>query len=120
MTQKQEFGRRGEELALAFYKENQYTILEKNWQSNHLELDIIVKNDEYIVFCEVKARSSNALLEPQQAVTSQKQRNIIRAANFYVLKHHITLEVRFDIISILFNGDQYTLEHIPFAFTPKW
>jgi putative endonuclease len=120
MTEKQQFGRKGEELALAFYKDNQYTILEKNWQLNHLEVDIIVKNDEYIAFCEVKTRSGDAFGEPQQSVTPQKQRNIIRAANYYVLKHQISLEVRFDIISILFTGDQYKLEHIPFAFTPKW
>jgi putative endonuclease len=120
MTDKQEFGRRGEALALAFYTENKYTVLEKNWQNNHLEVDIIAKNEEYIVFCEVKTRSSNALMEPQQAVTTQKQRNIIRAANYYVLKNRIMLDVRFDIVSILFNGENYTLEHIPFAFTPKW
>jgi putative endonuclease len=120
MTDKQEFGRRGEELALAFYKENQYTILEKNWQQNHLEVDIIAKNDEYIVFCEVKTRSGNAFGEPQQSVTPQKQRNIIRAANYYVLKHQISLEVRFDIISIIFDSDQHKLKCIPFAFTPKW
>jgi len=120
MTEKQQFGRRGEELALAFYKDNRYTILEKNWQSNHLEVDIIAKNDEYIAFCEVKTRSGDAFGEPQQSVTSQKQRNIIRAANYYVLKHQIKLDVRFDIIAIVFNGDQYTLEHIPGAFMPKW
>jgi putative endonuclease len=120
MTDKQQFGCRGEELALAFYKENSYTILEKNWQLNHLEVDIIVKNDEYIVFCEVKTRSGDAFGSPQDSVNRQKQNNIIRAANYYVLKHRILLEVRFDIISILFKGDQYTLEHIPFAFTPKW
>jgi putative endonuclease len=57
---------------------------------------------------------------PQQSVTKQKQLNIIRAANYYVLKHQIKLEVRFDIIAIIFNGNQHTLEHLPFAFTPKW
>jgi len=120
MTDKQKFGRKGEELALAFYQENQYTILEKNWQLNHLEVDIIAKNEEYIVFCEVKTRSGNAFGNPQDFVTKPKQQNIIRAANYYVLKHQIQLEVRFDIISILFNGEQNRLEHIPFAFTPKW
>jgi len=120
MTDKQEFGRKGEALALAFYQENRYTILEKNWQNEHLEVDLIVKNDEYIVFCEVKTRSDNILVEPQASVTPQKQRNLIRSANYYVLKHRISLEVRFDIVAIILNGDQHTLEHIPFAFMPKW
>lgn len=120
MTEKQKFGRRGEELAVAFYLENQFVILEKNWQSNHLEVDIIAKNNEYIVFAEVKTRSGNAFGNPQDSVNTQKQRNIIRAANHYVLKNRITLEVRFDIISILFNGENHNLEHIPFAFTPRW
>ena len=120
MNDKQELGRKGEALALAFYQENKYIILEKNWQSNHLEVDIIVKNDESIVFCEVKTRSGNAIVEPQSSVNSQKQRNLIRAANQYVLKHRITLEVRFDVIIIILNGEEHTLEHIPFAFMPKW
>jgi putative endonuclease len=120
MTEKQNFGRRGEQLALAFYQENQYTILEKNWQSNHLEVDLIVKNEEYIVFCEVKTRSGIVLVEPQASVTPQKQRNLIHAANHYVLKHRINLEVRFDVIAIILNGEEHTLEHIPFAFMPKW
>jgi len=120
MTEKQEFGRRGEAIALAFYSENNYTILEKNWRNEHLEVDIIAKNDEYIVFCEVKTRSGNLLLEPQASVTPQKQRNLIRSANYYVLKHRIQLEVRFDIVAIILNGEQHTLEHIPFAFMPRW
>ena len=120
MNDKQELGRRGEEIAAAFYKENHFIVLEKNWQANHLEVDIIAKNNEYIVFCEVKTRSSELFGSPQTSVTIQKQRNIIRAANYYVLKNRITLEVRFDIITIIFNGNQYSLEHIPFAFTPKW
>lgn len=120
MTEKQEFGRKGEELALTFYQENKYTILEKNWNHNHLEVDIIAKNEDYIVFCEVKTRSGNLFGEPHQSVTSQKQRNIIRAANYYVLNHKISLEVRFDIISVILDGDQHKLVHIPFAFTPKW
>ena len=120
MTENQEFGRRGEALALAFYQENGYAIVEQNWRNQQLEVDLIVKNEEYLVFCEVKARSGNVLLEPQAAVTPQKQRNLIRAANYYVLKHRITLEVRFDIVAITLNGDRHTLEHIPFAFGPKW
>jgi len=120
MTDKQEFGRRGEAIALAFYKDNGYTILEQNWQSNHLEVDIIAKNEEYIIFCEVKARSGAALIEPQASVTPQKQRNLIHAANHYVLKHRIALEVRFDIVAITLQGEQHHLEHIPFAFGPKW
>jgi len=120
MTDKQDLGRRGEALALAFYQENHYTILEKNWQSNHFEVDLIAKNDEYIVFCEVKTRSGNILVEPQASVTPQKQRNLIYAANHYVLKHRIPLEVRFDIVAIVLNGEQHILEHIPCAFSPKW
>jgi len=120
MTDKQEIGRRGEAIALAFYKENKYTILENNWQNNHLEVDVIAKNDEYIVFCEVKTRSGNALVEPQASVTPQKQNNLIRSANYYVLKHRISLEVRFDIITIILDGNQHTITHIPFAFMPKW
>jgi len=66
---------------------------------------VIAKNEEYIVFCEVKARSGAVLIEPHASITPQKQRNLIHAANHYVLKHRIVLEVSFDIVAIHFKAN---------------
>lgn len=120
MTKKQDLGNQGESLALDFYIKNNYTILETNWASGHLEIDIIARNNNTIVFCEVKTRSSSNIKAPIDAVNKLKQKNIIRAANHYICYKQITLEARFDIITIIMNGGKADLEYIPGAYTPTW
>ena len=120
MTDKQNFGNRGEEIARDYLIAHHYKILAVKWQSSHLEIDIIAENETHIIFCEVKTRSNNTFRSPQEAVTLSKQKNIIRAANNYVLAKKIEKEVRFDIIAIFLRGNEYTLEHLKEAFLPKW
>lgn len=120
MTEKKELGNKGEELAKEFYEKNNYRVLETQWRFGHLEVDIIAANLESVVFCEVKTRSSSTFGRPEEFVTKQKQRNLIRAANSYIARHRIDKEVRFDIIAILREGGQFELQYIPNAFTPRW
>lgn len=120
MSKTQIIGKQGESYAYDFYVKNNYTILEKNWVFGHLEIDLIAKNQNTIVFCEVKTRSSDKIIAPQEAVNKLKQKNIIRAANVYICKNGFTLEARFDIITILIKGEDFVLEHIPGAYTPSW
>jgi len=110
--------RRG--FAAEYYRKNNYVILDRNWKCYHLEVDLIVLNEDYIVFCEVKTRSYTTLGEPETFVTPQKQKNLIRAANLYLTRRSINKEVRFDIISIITKGENYQIHHIPNAFQPKW
>lgn len=111
-------GKRGEALAIEHLVKDGYTILETNWQSNHQEIDIISRKDNILVIAEVKARSTNFFGEPEVFVTKQKQRMLIKAANHYVTKENLHLEIRFDIISVLFRKDEHQLKHIEDAFYP--
>jgi|WetSurMetagenome_2_1015567.scaffolds.fasta_scaffold877298_2 putative endonuclease len=120
MTNPKELGKKGEDLAKEFLINLNYSIIETNWRSGHLEIDIIAENASTIVFCEVKTRSSDKMGNPEDFVTIQKQRNMIKAANHFVLKKCINKEVRFDIISIIENRNGYKIQHIPDAFTPRW
>ena len=119
-TDNQQFGAKGEELAEKYLKEHNYSILETNWRSKHLEVDIIAENEHFIVFCEVKARSSIKMGSPESFVTFQKQCNLIKAAHHYVVSKNIGKEVRFDIISVVAKGTSCEIEHITDAFAPKW
>ena len=122
MNEKQQTGQQGEELALKHLIQKDYTIVETNWRYGHLEVDIIAETADKIIFCEVKTRSSLALVSPESAVNLQKQRNLIKAANFYVTKKNIPKEVQFDIISIYVakGKGETTIEHIEGAFLPRW
>lgn len=113
-------GQRGEDLAADFYVRNGYAILERNWKCYHLEVDLIARNEDTLVVCEVKTRSNITFGEPETFVTPQKQKNLIRAANMYLTRTGLNLDVRFDIISVTLCGNDYKLHHIPSAFQPKW
>lgn len=120
-TEKQIKGNRGEEKAIDYLLSNGYVILERNWKIGHLEVDIIASNEDFLIIVEVKTRKSNIFGEPEEFVTLQKQRNLIRAAASYITKFGITKEVRFDIVSVILKDDQEAeIRHILDAFKPRW
>ncbi len=111
-------GKRGEGLAAEHLVSKGFNILETNWQSNHQEIDIIARQGNTLVIAEVKSRSSNYFGDPETFVTKQKQRMLIKAANHYITTNNLDVEVRFDIISVLFNQEEHKLKHIEDAFYP--
>ena len=118
MAEHNEFGKKGEEIAAEYLQKKGYKILETNWSSGKNEIDIIAREGKYIVVVEVKARHSNFAGEPETAVTRDKQKALIRAANAYVRIMNIDEEVRFDIISILVVKGKEQINHIEDAFYP--
>ncbi len=116
MAEHNELGALGEKLAVAYLKENGYEVLETNWRSGQLEIDIIAKNKDFIIVAEVKTRSTNVFGEPEEFVNKQKQKLLIRAASDYVVKMDLDTEVRFDIISVLIKGNKNQVNHIIDAF----
>ena len=118
MAEHNDLGQQGEKLAVAYLDAKGYTILATNWRSGRNELDIVAQHNDIIVFVEVKKRHSKAFREPWEAVNRKKQRNIILAANIYLKKSHSDLEPRFDIVSIVQDGQKIEIEHIEQAFWP--
>lgn len=111
-------GKQGEEMAVKHLLEKGHVLIDRNWRYRKTELDIITMKDEFLVVTEVKTRSTNVFGEPETAVDMKKQKNIIKAANAYVLEKGIGKEVRFDIVSIVANGSGTMLTHIEDAFYP--
>jgi len=108
-------GRTYEELAVEFLESKGYFIIEKNFQIRQAEIDIIARDKEYIVFVEVKYRSTAGSGHPLEAVSISKQKKICKAALFYMNLNKISPDntsIRFDVIGIL--GDEIT--HIENAF----
>lgn len=98
----------GEKLALKYLKKQKYKILEKNFRCALGEIDIVAKDGEFLVFIEVKTRSSNAFGEPMEAVDFYKQRKLSKLAVYYQkLKRKLDVPVRFDVVDIV--GEQITL-----------
>lgn len=92
-----------EEIACEFLGKNGYNIVERNFRCKIGEIDIIARNEDYLVFIEVKYRSSNRYGEPEYSINKRKQSKIYRAAQFYMMQKGLSMDtpVRFDVVTIL-------------------
>jgi putative endonuclease len=111
-------GSKGEQLATDFLENNGYKILEKNWRSGRYEIDIIAEEKNILVFVEVKTRTTDYYGYPEESVNKTKQDHILQAAEDYVIQHNINKEIRFDIVSIIINGNIQKIYHVVDAIAP--
>ncbi|MDP4207616.1 MAG: YraN family protein [Bacteroidota bacterium] len=118
MMTSREKGNGAEDLAANFLEQNGYEILDRNWYSQHYEIDIIARKNGVVAIVEVKSLASNYFREPYESVNRNKQRMIISAANAYIRRQNINDDIRFDIISIVINKNGEKIEHIENAFYP--
>ncbi|MBE0598161.1 MAG: YraN family protein [Desulfuromonadales bacterium] len=118
MTQERlTLGRWGEEAAARYLHQLGMKILERNFRTPVGELDIIARHGRTLVFVEVKTRRTDAFGPPQAAVGPTKQRQIVRAAQWYLVGGAGRgLQPRFDVIAVRPGGEGALVEHIPNAF----
>ena len=112
----------GENEAVSFLKQKGLILLDRNYHSKYGEIDIIAKDDKYIIFIEVKTRKDSAFSDPAEAVDTEKQKKILKTAIDYLQLHEdINLQPKFDVIEIIyedFNGEEKvkSINHIENAF----
>ncbi|SHG25289.1 YraN family protein [Chryseobacterium sp. OV279] len=117
MATHNDFGKIAEDLAAEYLQKNGYKVLTRNFRFQKAEIDIIAEKEDLIIIIEVKARSTDAFMLPQEAVTKTKIKSIVTAANHYLEEFKRNNEVRFDIISVLPDEKKkLTIEHITDAF----
>ncbi len=109
-------GRESEKRARVFLEAKGYTILATNWRHLKLEIDLIARQADTIVFVEVKFRKNDEYGEPELFVNRKKQNFIIKAANAYLELHHIQYESRFDIVAL--SEKRNEIIHLEGAFFP--
>ncbi len=105
MAKHSEIGIKGEQIAADFLQNKGYKILHCNWRSGKKEVDIVATTGSLVVFVEVKTRSSAALLFPEETVNRKKQTNLREAAEAFLAQNEEYKNVRFDIVSVLLNGE---------------
>mgnify|MGYP000948424713 CR=1 FL=1 len=116
MAEHNELGQKGEDLATQYLVKKGYRIVERNWRLHGYEIDIIAEDKEFIVFVEVKTRSSLQWGNPEDFVDSTRQKRMVKAADFYLQMNFIDKPARFDIIGAIWNGLSMELDHIEDAF----
>ncbi len=117
MPNNTEKGFEGEKIATDYLIQSGYTIIERNWRVNHLEIDIIAQINTILVIVEVKLRKNDFFGNPEEFVTKAKQQKLIKAAHYYIKTHNIEIETRFDVMSII-QHPELKIEHIEGAFYP--
>jgi putative endonuclease len=116
-NRQQKFGEKGEALAVRRLKKAGYKIIETNYRNRLGEIDIIAKENDTIVFVEVKSRRSVHFGNPKQAVTLQKQKKISMVALYYLKAMGLnSARARFDVVTVISNRDTPQVEIIKNAF----
>ena len=101
-AERRALGVSGEELAAAWYEARGYDVVVRNWRCRDGELDLVVRAGRDLVFCEVKARTSDAFGLPAEAVSPTKQARIRRLAARWLEDAPMPArEIRFDVASVL-------------------
>lgn len=116
MATHNKLGEKGEQLAIDYLIKNGYTIRDKNWRFQKAEVDIIAQKDTILAVIEVKTRSTQAFGNPQDFVNPKKIKLLVKAINEYVISKDLEVEVRFDIIAVLHQNNQFSIEHLEDAF----
>ena len=108
-------GDKGENVALNYCLSKGYELVERNYRSRYGEIDIILKDDQYIIFAEVKTRKYDSIATPSEFVDNRKRKRILMTAAIYLDENPTDLQPRFDVIEIIYDTFIH-INHIENAF----
>lgn len=111
-------GQHAEQQALHFLQSRGLRLKERNFHCKMGEIDLVMKDDDTLVFVEVRFRQGSDYGEALETVTVRKQRKLIATANRYLQLKHIDSACRFDIIAL--NGSGSAPEWIKNAIQVAW
>ena len=109
-------GKIGERYVVQMLLEQGYMFIDANYHSRFGEIGIIVEDDKYIVFVEVKTRDTNSRSKPLEAVTSGKKKKLIQTALLYLQEHEELqhLQPRFDAAGIITTGKNKEITEVQY------
>jgi putative endonuclease len=116
MSDKIKKGKEGEDMAARFLVEKGFEIIERNYRYKRSEIDLIVKKNNWLIFVEVKLRSSDMYGYPEDFVDYKKAKNIIDGAEQYTYENDWQGNVRYDIVSIRLLKEKTEIIQIEDAF----
>ena len=112
------FGKLGERAARRYLQHQGLRFLTANFRSPRGEIDLVLREQDCLVFVEVKTRSSEEWGRPSAAVNRERRRRLSHAALDYLkLLHHPQVRFRFDIVEVLLEGGKVReVRHLPNTF----
>lgn len=111
-------GAHGEDLAIRYLIDAGLTVLDRNWRHRSGELDVVAREGDALVFCEVKTRRATGYGFPAAAVTPVKQQRLRVLARHWLQAHdEHAAELRFDVVAVLAPvGRPAQVTHLRAAF----
>ena len=112
-------GARGERIAAAYRTDAGLRVLDRNWRCRDGEIDLVARDGDALVFCEVKTRRGTGFGHPVEAVTAAKQRRLRTLAQRWLAAHdQHAPDLRFDVVGVLVRREGPALvSHLRAAFT---
>ena len=99
---RQALGRYGEDLAARHLVAGGMVVLDRNWRCPLGEIDLVLRDGDTLVVCEVKTRTSHDYGSPHEALTPAKLARMGRLAAAWLTAHDVTpTEVRLDLVAVL-------------------
>ena len=96
-----ELGDKGETIAANFLQKRGFNIIERNWRSKHLEIDIIASINSKLHFVEVKTRTNNKYGQPEESISKAKMNHLKVGAEAYLYLNPQWELIQFDVIAIM-------------------
>jgi putative endonuclease len=115
--ERQLLGADGEQVAERYLRRQRYVILARNYRCRSGEVDLIALDRRTVVFIEVKTRTQSGFGSPLEAVDRRKQRQIRRAAQYYLAENRLQgRDGRFDVVGVWWEHGELRCELVKNAF----
>lgn len=107
-------GARGELLAARHLVGKGMVLLDHHWRCRVGEIDLVLRDGDVVVICEVKTRRSTAYGDPLEAVGRVKAARLRRLAALWLRDHDIRVpDVRIDLVGVLCPPDgTVVIDHV--------
>jgi putative endonuclease len=116
MVDKIKSGTKGEQAAADFLIAKGFEIIQRNYRHKRSEIDLIVRKDNWLIFVEVKLRSSARFGHPEEFVDLKKEKKLLEGAAHYLIESNWEGNVRYDIVAVSSKQGEMEILHIEDAF----
>ncbi len=106
-----------ERTAEKYLRQQGLKLVERNFNSRYGEIDLIMQDQQILVFVEVRSRNNDRFGSALETIDNRKQAKLARTAALYISKHKIDANCRFDTVGFTGEITDLNLRWIPNAFT---
>ena len=108
-------GTSAEDIACAYLQRRGLRLLLRNYRCHRGEIDLIMRDAEYLVFVEVRYRRRDAFGSAAESISATKRERIVMTANHYLQRKSVEPPCRFDVVAV-HGGNLQDIDWIRDAF----